>query len=73
MEGSHIVVHFHIRVQIKICPLISRSVCGRRVRVELSSGRSRSSRGFNGPSRRGRPFHPEDRCYECGDRGHYAR
>lgn len=25
------------------------------------------------PPRRGRPFHPEDRCYECGERGHYAR
>ena len=47
-------------------------MCGRRVRVELSTGRSRS-RGFSGPSRRGRPFHPEDRCYECGSRGHYAR
>jgi len=52
--------------------LDGRSVCGRRVRVELSTGRSRS-RGFSGPSRRGRPFHPEDRCYECGSRGHYAR
>ena len=19
-----------------------------------------------------RPIHPDDRCYECGDRGHYA-
>lgn len=29
---------------------------------------------FRGPPpRRGRPFHPEDRCYECGERGHYAR
>lgn len=53
--------------------LDGRTVCGRRVRVELSTGRSRS-RGNSGPSsRRGRPFHPEDRCYECGSRGHYAR
>lgn len=49
-----------------------RTVCGRRCRVELSTGRTRS-RGYSGPSRRGRPFHPEDRCYECGSRGHYAR
>lgn len=52
--------------------LHSRTVCGRRCRVELSTGRTRS-RGYSGPSRRGRPFHPEDRCYECGSRGHYAR
>lgn len=25
------------------------------------------------PPRRGRPFRPEDRCYTCGERGHYAR
>lgn len=52
--------------------LDGRTVCGRRCRVELSTGRTRS-RGYSGPSRRGRPFHPEDRCYECGSRGHYAR
>ncbi|GFQ68325.1 hypothetical protein TNCT_586591 [Trichonephila clavata] len=44
-------------------------ICGRRVRVELSTGRSRSS--FRGPPPR--PFHPDDRCYDCGERGHYAR
>ncbi|KAF8796319.1 Serine/arginine-rich splicing factor 7 like protein [Argiope bruennichi] len=44
-------------------------LCGRRVRVELSTGRSRSS--FRGPPPR--PFHPDDRCYDCGERGHYAR
>ncbi|KAK3861486.1 hypothetical protein Pcinc_032558 [Petrolisthes cinctipes] len=52
--------------------LDGRTICGRRVRVELSTGKSRSR--FRGPPpRRGRPFHPEDRCYECGERGHYAR
>lgn len=39
--------------------------------------RSRSGAGGGGSgggsSSAGRPFHPEDRCYECGDRGHYAR
>ncbi|XP_076472180.1 serine/arginine-rich splicing factor 7-like [Babylonia areolata] len=48
-------------------------VCGNRVRVEHSTGRVRPKpwmRGGRGPPRRA--FHPEDRCYECGDRGHYA-
>ncbi|XP_014485089.1 PREDICTED: serine/arginine-rich splicing factor 7 isoform X2 [Dinoponera quadriceps] len=47
-----------------------RTICGRRARVELSNGKR-----LRGSMRRGaaRPFHPEDRCYECGERGHYAR
>ncbi|XP_014259674.1 serine/arginine-rich splicing factor 7-like isoform X2 [Cimex lectularius] len=48
--------------------LDGRNVCGRRVRVEMSNGAKR-----RGSVRRGRPFHPEDKCYECGERGHYAR
>uniref|UniRef100_A0A6A7FVX5 Serine/arginine-rich splicing factor 7-like n=1 Tax=Hirondellea gigas TaxID=1518452 RepID=A0A6A7FVX5_9CRUS len=52
--------------------LDGRSICGRRVRVELSTGRSRSR--YDAPPSRGvKPFHPEDKCYECGERGHYAR
>ncbi|CAB1453283.1 unnamed protein product [Pleuronectes platessa] len=43
-------------------------LCGSRVRVELSTGLSRKGRGR--PSRR--QFDPADRCYQCGDRGHYA-
>ncbi|KAK1900158.1 Serine/arginine-rich splicing factor 7 [Dissostichus eleginoides] len=43
-------------------------LCGSRVRVELSTGLSRKGRGR--PSRR--QFDPKDRCYQCGDRGHYA-
>ncbi|XP_011345274.1 serine/arginine-rich splicing factor 7-like isoform X2 [Ooceraea biroi] len=50
--------------------LDGRTICGRRVRVELSNGKKLRDRGL---SRKGRPFHPEDRCYECGERGHYAR
>ncbi|XP_011498850.1 PREDICTED: serine/arginine-rich splicing factor 7-like isoform X2 [Ceratosolen solmsi marchali] len=54
--------------------LDGRTVCGRRARVELSNGKRSRDRG---PPRRGaaggRPFHPEDRCYDCGERGHYAR
>ncbi|KAL1494730.1 hypothetical protein ABEB36_010278 [Hypothenemus hampei] len=54
--------------------LDGRSICGRRARVEMSNGKSGSSRNRGPPPRsRGRPFHPDDRCYECGDRGHYAR
>ncbi|CAL8348161.1 unnamed protein product [Arctogadus glacialis] len=43
-------------------------LCGSRIRVELSTGMSRKGRGR--PSRR--HFDPQDRCYQCGDRGHYA-
>lgn len=46
---------------------IFRMLCGRRVRVELSSGKSRSS--HRPPPR----YNNEERCYECGERGHYAR
>ncbi|KAF4520658.1 hypothetical protein B566_EDAN007524 [Ephemera danica] len=51
----------------------TRTVCGRRVRVEMSTGMSKSR--YPGPMsrNRGRPFDPQDRCYECGERGHYAR
>ncbi|XP_064408649.1 serine/arginine-rich splicing factor 7 isoform X2 [Latimeria chalumnae] len=44
-------------------------LCGSRVRVELSNGMSRKSR-YGRPSRR--KFDPNDRCYKCGERGHYA-
>ncbi|XP_067009775.1 serine/arginine-rich splicing factor 7 [Anabrus simplex] len=54
--------------------LDGRTICGRRVRVEMSNGLGGKGGRYRGPPpRRGRPFHPEDRCYECGDRGHYAR
>ncbi|XP_077284686.1 x16 splicing factor isoform X2 [Arctopsyche grandis] len=56
--------------------LDGRTICGRRARVEMSNGKG-GGRGYRGPpprsSRMARPFHPDDRCYECGDRGHYAR
>ncbi|XP_077526340.1 serine/arginine-rich splicing factor 7-like isoform X3 [Haemaphysalis longicornis] len=48
--------------------LNGKTLCGRRVRVELSTGKSRNS--YHGSSR---PFQPTDRCYDCGERGHYAR
>ncbi|BHF64375.1 hypothetical protein AAHC03_04881 [Spirometra sp. Aus1] len=58
-------------------------ICGVRARVELSSGKSRPKPWLRGSGRdsygrgsgdrgRGRPFDPNDRCYECGERGHYA-
>ncbi|XP_018336917.1 serine/arginine-rich splicing factor 7 isoform X2 [Agrilus planipennis] len=53
--------------------LDGRTICGRRARVELSNGKGGSGRYRGPPRSRGRPFHPDDRCYECGDRGHYAR
>ncbi|XP_072516257.1 serine/arginine-rich splicing factor 7-like isoform X1 [Salminus brasiliensis] len=45
-------------------------ICGTRVRVELSTGMPRRSRYDRPPTRR--PFDPNDRCYECGEKGHYA-
>ncbi|KAL6050772.1 hypothetical protein STEG23_015310 [Scotinomys teguina] len=45
-------------------------ICGSRVRVELSTGMPRRSRFDRPPARR--PFDPNDRCYECGEKGHYA-
>ncbi|THD20315.1 Arginine:serine rich splicing factor [Fasciola hepatica] len=62
-------------------------MCGVRARVEISSGKSRQKPwlrggarnggardgGRDGPGgRRAKPFDPSDRCYECGERGHYA-
>ncbi|XP_051538158.1 serine and arginine rich splicing factor 7a isoform X2 [Myxocyprinus asiaticus] len=44
-------------------------LCGARIRVELSTGMSRKSR-FGRPNRR--QFDPNDRCYQCGENGHYA-
>ncbi|XP_055996814.1 serine/arginine-rich splicing factor 7-like isoform X2 [Ostrea edulis] len=53
------------------------SICGSRVRVEHSTGKVRPKPWLRGgrPPRSGggrRPFHPDDKCYECGGRGHYA-
>ncbi|XP_047433707.1 serine/arginine-rich splicing factor 7-like isoform X2 [Mugil cephalus] len=45
-------------------------ICGSRVRVEKSTGMPRRSRHDRPPTRR--PFDPDDKCYECGERGHYA-
>ncbi|NWR43458.1 SRSF7 factor, partial [Regulus satrapa] len=45
-------------------------ICGSRVRVEVSTGMPRRSRYDRPPARR--PFDPNDRCYECGEKGHYA-
>ncbi|CAK6982664.1 serine/arginine-rich splicing factor 7-like isoform X2 [Scomber scombrus] len=50
--------------------LDGKSICGSRVRVELSTGMPRRSRYERPPARR--PFDPDDKCYECGEKGHYA-
>ncbi|XP_034507427.1 serine/arginine-rich splicing factor 7-like, partial [Ailuropoda melanoleuca] len=48
-------------------------IAGSRVRVELSASRPRRpSFGRGGGGRGGGGFNPSDRCYECGERGHYA-
>jgi len=54
---------------------IFRNICGSRVRVEHSTGKVRPKpwlRGSRGLPRSRRAFNPDDRCYECGERGHYA-
>jgi arginine/serine-rich splicing factor 7 len=52
------------------------NVCGVRVRVEHSTGRVRPKPwgrgGGGGSGDRGGRFNPNDRCYECGELGHYA-
>ncbi|XP_072174172.1 serine/arginine-rich splicing factor 7-like isoform X1 [Diadema setosum] len=57
--------------------LDDRTVCGVRLRVEMSSGEPRRSRdrGYRGNSYGGRrgPLRENERCYECGERGHFAR
>ncbi|ESO12202.1 hypothetical protein HELRODRAFT_63593 [Helobdella robusta] len=55
------------------------NICGGRVRVEFSTGKSKP-KPWQAAPRRGPPpplsgrraFNPDDRCYECGERGHYA-
>lgn len=51
--------------------LDGRTICGRRARVELSTGKS--ARGYRSRGGRRSPGRREDRCYECGNRGHFAR
>merc|ERR1711976_438253 len=49
------------------------TICGVRVGVEHSTGKVRPKPWMRrGPPRIRRPFDPDDGCYECGERGHYA-
>ncbi|XP_063370631.1 serine/arginine-rich splicing factor 7-like, partial [Cydia amplana] len=50
--------------------LDGRTICGRRARVEINGSRGFGGRGPPPGSRL--PPRPYDRCYDCGDRGHYA-
>jgi len=58
--------------------LDGRSICGVRARVELSTGKSkpkpwmRGGDSSSGGSSNRRAFDPSDKCFECGERGHYA-
>ncbi|XP_002735000.1 serine/arginine-rich splicing factor 3-like [Saccoglossus kowalevskii] len=45
-------------------------LCGVEIRAELSSGKSRWAKWGRPPPRRS---FSEERCYECGKRGHFAR
>lgn len=65
--------------------LDGRTICGRRARVELSIGKNSrgpggggmGGGGSSGSSYRGisgsNGSSTDTKCYECGDRGHYAR
>lgn len=62
--------------------LDGRTICGRRARVELSIGKNLRGQGGGGGSGSGAGFRgaggsngssADTKCYECGDRGHYAR
>lgn len=70
---DHLGLNFII-ILSQIRGLDGRTICGRRARVEMSNG-SRGYGGRGGPPPRSRlPPRPyDDRCYDCGDRGHYAR
>ncbi|KAL7668841.1 hypothetical protein ACOME3_009525 [Neoechinorhynchus agilis] len=41
-------------------------ICGAEIKVDVMESVRRSG------GRVRRPFHPDDRCYECGERGHYG-
>ncbi|XP_074659895.1 serine/arginine-rich splicing factor 7-like isoform X2 [Tubulanus polymorphus] len=53
--------------------LDGRSFSDSRIRVEHSTGKVRPKPWMRrGAPRSRRAFNPDDRCYECGERGHYA-
>ncbi|XP_022100404.1 serine/arginine-rich splicing factor 7-like isoform X2 [Acanthaster planci] len=45
-------------------------LCGRRITVEMSTGESRNRGSGRYPPRRSIS---DEKCYECGQRGHFAR
>ena len=51
---------------------LNRTICNRRVRVELSSGARRGGR-FRGGGPPPRRDIRDEKCYECGEYGHFAR
>lgn len=60
---------------------MNRTICGVRVRVEHSTGKvrpkpwmrgGRGGGGGGGPPRSRRPYDPSDRCFTCGEGGHYS-
>lgn len=74
----------HIRVLYKVLDLYCRNICGGRVRVEHATGKVRPKpwqrRGGNGGGGGGGSAPPprpsrrlEERCFQCGERGHLSR
>lgn len=58
--------------------LDGRRVCNRRITVEMSTGRTRNRGGAwrptmgSGGGRYGGRYDVSDRCYDCGESGHYS-
>ncbi|XP_041460285.1 serine/arginine-rich splicing factor 7-like isoform X1 [Lytechinus variegatus] len=68
----------HRDAEDAIYNLNNRYICGAKLRVEASSGEKRSrdrGRGYGGGGGGygGRRNIDNERCYECGQRGHFAR
>lgn len=74
MRSGNKILNLYRDAEDSVRGLDGRTICGRRARVELSTGKSARGHRSRGGGGRGRsPNRREERCYECGNRGHFAR